>query len=39
VLLDGSFSDEQAREWILDSYDLVASSLPKKLKNELNLMP
>jgi len=39
VVLDGSFSDEQAREWIMDSYNLVAISLPKKLKNELNLMP
>ena len=39
AVMDGSFSDEQAREWIMDSYNLVASSLPKKLKNELNLMP
>lgn len=36
VVLDGSFSDEQARQWIVDSYDLIVDSLPKKLKEELN---
>ena len=39
VVMDGSFSDEQGRKWISDSYNLVAESLPKKLKSELNLMP
>lgn len=36
VVLDGSFTDEQARQWIVDSYDLIVGSLPKKLKSELN---
>ena len=36
VILDGSFSDQQAEQWILDSYNLIIKSLPKKLKEELN---
>lgn len=39
VVLDGSFSDEQARQWILDSYALIIEALPKKLKEELNSIP
>lgn len=39
VVMDGSFSDEQARQWIVDSYNLIAESLPKKLKTELNYLP
>jgi len=38
IVFDGSFSDELAKEWIQDSYDLVVSGLPKKLKNELNMI-
>ena len=35
VEFDGSFSDEQAKKWISDSYNFVANSLAKKLKIEL----
>jgi predicted DNA-binding protein (MmcQ/YjbR family) len=38
VIFDGSFSDEMAKEWIKESYDLIAGSLPKKLKTELNAL-
>jgi predicted DNA-binding protein (MmcQ/YjbR family) len=38
LVTDGSFSDEQGRQWISDSYNLVADSLPKKVRNELNSM-
>ena len=36
VIFDGSFSDQHARMWIKDSYDLVAASLSKQLKLELH---
>ena len=36
IVMDGSFSDDQARQWIVDSYELIAASLPKQLKAELN---
>lgn len=35
IVFDGSFDDELGRQWITDSYNLVASSLTKKLKEEL----
>lgn len=35
VVCDGSVSDKQLYAWIDDSYTLVAESLPKKLKQEL----
>ncbi|MCF8276192.1 MAG: MmcQ/YjbR family DNA-binding protein [Flavobacteriales bacterium] len=35
IVFDGSFSDELAKQWIIDSYDLIAASLPKQLKAEL----
>lgn len=35
VVCDGSFSDEQAKQWIIDSHELVAQSLPKNLRIEL----
>ena len=35
VVFDGSFDDEQAKSWIDDSYELVVTSLTKKLKEEL----
>ncbi len=39
IVFDGSFSDKEAMQWITDSYDLVVSSLPKKLRAELHEMP
>lgn len=36
---DGSFTDAQAREWVMDSYGLVVSGLPRKLKTQINDMP
>ena len=39
LVFDGSFSDTELTEWIDHSYDLVVSGLPKKLKDELNLLP
>jgi predicted DNA-binding protein (MmcQ/YjbR family) len=35
VICDGSANRKQIQEWIDDSYNLVASSLTKKLKTEL----
>jgi predicted DNA-binding protein (MmcQ/YjbR family) len=35
VYIDGSVSDAQIFEWVNHSYDLIAASLPKKLKEEL----
>ncbi len=31
ILLENYFSDEQIQKWILDSYQLVLSKLPKRL--------
>lgn len=39
IVLDGSFSDSQARQWIVDSYNLVVASLPKKAQEVLNGRP
>ncbi len=36
IVMDGSFLDDQAKNWIVDSYSLIAASLPKQLKAELN---
>lgn len=36
LIFDMSFDNNQTREWIKDSYDLVAGSLTKKLKEELS---
>lgn len=36
IVFDGSFDDELGKQWITDSYDLVVSSLTKKLKQELS---
>lgn len=36
IICDGSINNSQLKEWIDDSYNLVANSLPKKLKTELN---
>ncbi|MFN2588875.1 MAG: MmcQ/YjbR family DNA-binding protein [Actinomycetota bacterium] len=35
VTLDGSVPAALVREWIDDSYDLVAESLPKRIRKEL----
>ncbi len=35
AVMDGSFDDEKAKEWIPLSYKSVADSLTKKLKTEL----
>lgn len=35
VMMDGSLADELVRNWIKNSYDLVAATLPKKLQEEL----
>ena len=36
VLMDGSIADKQLKQWIDRSYDLVAGTLPKAKKQELN---
>lgn len=38
IVFDGSFSDEQARNWVSDSYALVAEGLPTKLKSALTTL-
>lgn len=38
IICDGSVSKNQIKEWIDDSYNLVVSSLTKKLKSELDLL-
>jgi predicted DNA-binding protein (MmcQ/YjbR family) len=35
VLIDGSISNKLLKEWIDDSYNLVAASLTKKIQEEL----
>lgn len=35
VDIDGSISDQQLKEWIDHSYNLIVASLTKKLQNEL----
>ncbi len=35
VNIDGRISDDQLKEWIDHSYDLIVASLTKKLQNEL----
>jgi predicted DNA-binding protein (MmcQ/YjbR family) len=36
ILMDGSIFDRLLKEWIKDSYELIVSSLPKKIKQELD---
>ena len=36
VLVDGTVSDQQVREWIDHSYELVVEKLSKKQQNELS---
>lgn len=38
VEIDGGVSDEQLKEWIMDSYYLVVDKLPKKVQKELDLL-
>jgi predicted DNA-binding protein (MmcQ/YjbR family) len=38
VIMDGSISDKLLRQWIDDSYDLVASGLTKSQKQALESM-
>lgn len=38
IICDGSVSQNHIKEWIDDSYNLVVSSLTKKLKSELDLL-
>jgi predicted DNA-binding protein (MmcQ/YjbR family) len=35
VVQDGSFTDADARQWVIDSYRLVVSGLPKKVQATL----
>jgi predicted DNA-binding protein (MmcQ/YjbR family) len=39
VVADGSFTESDLLGWIDDSYALIVSSLPRKLKDELNNLP
>ena len=39
ITLDGSLHDEFVRDLIEDSYDLVVSSLPKRVRQELGWAP
>lgn len=36
VMLNGELTDDQVRQMIVDSYDLIVASLPKKLRDELS---
>ncbi len=36
VLLDDSIPDSLIKEWIDDSYDLIVTGLPKKVREEMN---
>jgi predicted DNA-binding protein (MmcQ/YjbR family) len=35
VTLDGTVPDDQVREWIDDSYDLVVEGLPRRIRDEI----
>jgi len=37
VIIEGSIPDKQIQEWIADSYWLVFSSLPRKVRSEIEL--
>ena len=34
IVVDGTVSTKQLKEWIDDSYDLIVESLPKKVREE-----
>lgn len=38
INMDGSVDDNLLKEWIDNSYDLIVSSLTKKIKEELNTL-
>jgi predicted DNA-binding protein (MmcQ/YjbR family) len=38
VLMDSGISDRLVKEWVDDSYSLVVDSLPKKLRQELDVL-
>ncbi len=37
IVVDGSVSSKQLKEWIDHSYDLVVKSLPKKIREDIDL--
>ena len=37
IVVDGSVSSKQLKEWIDHSYELVVESLPKKIRENMNL--
>ena len=37
IIVDGSVSSKQLKEWIDHSYELVVESLPKKIRENMNL--
>ena len=39
ITLDGSLSDQMVRDLIEDSYDLVVSALPKRVRDQLGWAP
>ena len=39
IVLDGSLPDRLVRDMIEDSYDLIVSALPKRLREELGWAP
>jgi len=39
VIFDGSISDNLIKDWILESYFLVVSGLPKKIREEWARLP
>jgi predicted DNA-binding protein (MmcQ/YjbR family) len=39
ITLDGSLSDRLVRELIEDSYDLVANTLPRRTREQLQIGP
>jgi predicted DNA-binding protein (MmcQ/YjbR family) len=39
VTLDGSLSDQHVRDLVEDSYDLVVSALPKRMREQLGWAP
>ena len=38
IVFDGSITNDQAKGWIVDSYELVAASLPKQTRLELEAL-
>lgn len=38
IIMDGEMPDQEVKEWITHSYDLVVAKMPKKLKEELKAL-